>query len=119
MRKSFNDDDVSIGSRFVEIAHHALHQLVGSLRRNQPLGFFKRNRKRGPQARRGPDKVCGSLGSRGFCGRLTDRFAEGDAHAAIVERAHEAKSDRGETDFGSAGCEIKRVRHGIRKRGLM
>ena len=40
MRQTFNYDDVSVGGRFVEIAHDALHQLVGPLRGNQPFGFI-------------------------------------------------------------------------------
>ena len=95
----------------MKIAHHALHQLVGSLRGNQAFGFVQRNRKRGPQARRSADKMCGTLGSCCVGGRLTDGFAEGDADAAVVERTHETESDRGEPDFGSAGSKVKRVRH--------
>jgi hypothetical protein len=44
-------------------------------------------------------------------GRLPNRFAEGDAYAAVVERTHKPESDGGKPDFGSAGSEVKRVRH--------
>ena len=87
MRQTFNHDDVSVGGRFVEIAHHALHQLVGPIRGNQPFGFVQRNGKCGPQARRSTDKMRGTLGSSGVGGRLANGFAEGDAHAAVVEHA--------------------------------
>jgi hypothetical protein len=55
--------------------------------------------------------MCGTLGSCSMGGRLPNRFAEGDAHAAIVERTHKPESDGGQPDFGSAGSEVKRVRH--------
>ena len=97
----------------MEIAHHALQKLVGPLGRNKAFGLFQRNRKRGPQARRGADEMRGSFRARGLRDRLADRLAKGDAHAAVVERPHKAKGYRGEPDFGSAGCEIKRVRHEI------
>jgi hypothetical protein len=45
--------------------------------------------------------------------RLANRFAEGDAHAAVVERTDKPESDGSKPDFGSAGSEIKRVRHWI------
>ena len=91
---------------------HPLHQFVGSLRRNQALGFFEGYRQRGSQIRRGPNEMSGTLGARGLSRGLADRFAKSDANAAIVECPDEAESDRGQADLGPAGCEIKRVRHG-------
>ncbi len=111
MCQAFNHDDIRVCGRFVEIAHHALHQLVGPIRGNQPFGFVQRNGKCRPQARRRTDKMCGTLGAGSVGCRLANRFAEGDAHAAIVERTHKPESDGSKPDFGSAGSEVKRVRH--------
>ena len=49
----------------------------------------------------------GTLGSSGVGCRLANGFAEGDAHAAVVERTHKPESDGSKPDFGSAS-EVKR-----------
>ena len=48
--------------------------------------------KRRPQTGCRANEMRRSLGSRAPCNRLTDWFAEGDAHAAVVEGTHEPKS---------------------------
>jgi len=54
----------------------------------------------------------GTLGPCRVGRRLTDGFAKRDANATVIECSYKTKSHRSEPGFGSAGSEVKRVRHG-------